>query len=134
MPQSIMPALFENFTPAPQLDPSNPVGRFIDATNECDLACLLDTFAGEALVNDQLRDYRGRAAIAEWAARDIIRQRLTMHVVNVVERYQTIVVTAHVDGDFDKRGLPEPLVVAFYFCTQGQEIVQLIILRNYSGT
>ena len=33
-------------------------------------------------------------------------------------------------GDFDKRGLPDPLVIAFYFTVQSDLIVQLIILRN----
>ena len=39
-------------------------------------------------------------------------------------------VTANVDGNYDKRGLPDPLVLAFYFTVQGDLIVQLIILRN----
>jgi hypothetical protein len=42
-------------------------------------------------------------------------------------------VTAHVDGLFDKRGLPDPLVLAFYFSFSGNKIVQLIILRNQTG-
>jgi hypothetical protein len=39
-----------------------------------------------------------------------------------------------VDGLFDKRGLPDPLVLAFYFSSYDDKIVQLIILRNQSGT
>ena len=38
--------------------------------------------------------------------------------------------TANVDGNYDKRGLPDPLVLAFYFTAQSDLIVQLIILRN----
>jgi hypothetical protein len=38
-----------------------------------------------------------------------------------------------VDGLFDKRGLPNPLVLVFYFSSGGDKIVQLIILRNQSG-
>jgi hypothetical protein len=38
--------------------------------------------------------------------------------------------TANVDGNYDKRGLPDPLVLAFYFTIQSDLIVQLIILRN----
>jgi hypothetical protein len=33
-------------------------------------------------------------------------------------------------GNYDKRGLPDPLVLAFYFTAQSDLIVQLIILRN----
>jgi hypothetical protein len=36
----------------------------------------------------------------------------------------------NIDGDFDERGLPEPLVLAFYFTPHDDQIVQLIILRN----
>jgi hypothetical protein len=92
------------------------------------------TLADDAFVNDQLQDYWGKAAIAEWAARDIIGARLTMYVVNVLEHHGHVAVTAHVDGDYDKRGLPDPLVLAFHFWPREDEIVQLIILRNLAGT
>ena len=38
--------------------------------------------------------------------------------------------TANVDGDYDKRGLPEPLVVTLYVSISDNKIVQLIILPN----
>jgi hypothetical protein len=107
-----------------------PVAAYVAATNAFDLDRLLATFADDALVNDQLRDYWGKAAIREWAERDIIGQRLTMNVVGVIEHYGNFIVTANIDGDFDKRGLPEPLVLAFYFTPHDDQIVQLIILRN----
>jgi ketosteroid isomerase-like protein len=111
-----------------------PVAAYVRATNQCDLEALLATFVDDALVNDQLRDYWGTQQIRSWASRDIIGERLTMRVINVTEHYGHIIVTAHVDGDFDKRGLPDPLVLAFYFSAMGDKIVQLIILRNQSGT
>jgi hypothetical protein len=107
-----------------------PVASYVAATNAFDLDRLLATFADDALVNDQLRDYWGKTAIREWAERDIIGERLTINVVGVIEHYGNIIVTANIDGDFDKRGLPEPLVLAFYFTPHDDEIVQLIILRN----
>ena len=57
-------------------------------------------------------------------------ERLTMNVTEVINHYGNFIVTANVDGDYDKRGLPDPLVVAFYYTTQSDLIVQLIILRN----
>jgi hypothetical protein len=110
-----------------------PVAAYIDATNALDLHALLATFADDALVNDQLQNYWGKAAIAEWAARDIIGARLTMYVVDVLKHYEHVAVTAHVDGDFDMRGLPDPLVLTFHFSPRGAQIVQLIILRNQAG-
>ena len=89
-------------------------------------------FADDALVNDQLRDYWGKAAIRGWAERDIIGERLTIAVTEVVKHYDNFIVTADIDGNFDRRGLPDPLVLAFYFTLHNDLIVQLIILRNRS--
>jgi hypothetical protein len=109
---------------------SSPVSTYVDATNSFDLERLLATFADDALVNDQLRDYWGKPAIREWAARDIIGQRLKMDVTNAIGHYGNFIITANVSGKFDMTGLPEPLVHAFYFTSHGDRIVQLIILRN----
>jgi len=106
------------------------VAAYVEATNSFDLERLMSTFAEDALVNDQLRDYWGKPAIGEWARRDIIGERLTMKVTQVINHYGNFIVTANVDGDYDKRGLPDPLVLAFYFTPQSDSIVQLIILRN----
>jgi hypothetical protein len=56
-----------------------------------------------------------------------------MNVTTVINHYGNFIVTANVEGDYDKRGLPDPLVLAFYFTAQSDLIVQLIILRNRSG-
>jgi hypothetical protein len=116
---------------SPQAPPLHQlVAAYVEATNSFDLERLLAAFADDALVNDQLRDYSGREAIREWAARDIIGQGLTMEVTSAIEHYGNFIVTANVNGTFDKRGLPDPLVLAFYFTLHGDQIVQLIILRN----
>jgi hypothetical protein len=109
------------------------VAAFISATNRHDLDALLSTFVEDAVVNDQLRDYWGKTEIEAWAARDVIGEQLTLKVVNCVHHYGHAIITAHVDGLFDKRGLPDPLVLAFYFSSHDDKIVQLIILRNQSG-
>jgi hypothetical protein len=106
------------------------VAAYVRTTNSFDLERLMVTFAEDALVNDQLRDYWGKPAITEWAKRDIIGERLTMNVTKVINHYGNFIVTADVDGNYDKRGLPDPLVLAFYFGVQSDLIVQLIILRN----
>jgi hypothetical protein len=116
---------------SPQAPPLPPlVAAYVEATNSFDLERLLAAFADDALDNDQLRDYSGREAIREWAARDIIGQGLTMEVTSAIEHYGNFIITANVNGTFDKRGLPDPLVLAFYFTLHGDQIVQLIILRN----
>src|SRR5260370_11724297 len=106
------------------------VAAFVEATNCFDLERLMVTFADDALVNDQLRDHWGKTAIRDWAERDIIGERLTIAVTKVVKHYESFIVTADVDGNFDKRGLPDPLVLAFYFEPHNDLIIQLIIFRN----
>ena len=105
---------------SPQAPPLPPlVAAYVEATNSFDLERLLAAFAYDALVNDQLCDYSGREAIREWAARDIIGQGLTMEVTSAIEHYGNFIITANVNGTFDKRGLPDPLVLAFYFTLHG---------------
>jgi hypothetical protein len=106
------------------------VAEYVEATNSFDLERLMGTFAEDALVNDQLRDYWGKPAIREWARHDIIGERLTMNVTKLIKHYANFLVTANVDGNYDRSGLPDPLVLAFYFNAHDDLIVQLIILRN----
>jgi hypothetical protein len=106
------------------------VAAYVQATNNFDLEGILAPFADDALVNDQLRDYWGKQAIREWAARDIIGEKLTMHIVKIIEHYGHCIATACIDGNYDKRGLPDPLILTFYFSVHDDRIVQLLILRN----
>jgi hypothetical protein len=120
----------------PSVSPNGPVAfpplitAYVEATNSFDIERLMETFVEDALVNDQLRDYWGKPAIREWAERDIIGERLTMNVTKVINHYGNFITTAIVDGNYDKRGLPDPLVLAFYFIARSDSIVQLIVLRN----
>ncbi len=123
-----MPTIPRNPNAGPALPPL--VAAYVEATNSGDLERLLGAFAPDALVNDQLRDYWGSDAIRTWAERDIIGVKLSMKVTQVIEHYGNYIVTADIDGSFDKRGLPDPMVLAFYFTPDGGRIVQLIILRN----
>jgi len=111
-----------------------PIATFVAATNSLDLDALLATFVDDALVNDQFQEYWGKQAICIWATREIIGASLHMAVVDSCEHYGHVIVRANIDGSFDKRGLPDPLQLDFYFSARDDKIVQLIILRNQSGT
>jgi hypothetical protein len=43
------------------------------------------------------------------------------------------IVSAAVDGDYDKTGLPDPLILTFYFSLAGDKISRLIIAGNKPG-
>jgi ketosteroid isomerase-like protein len=106
------------------------VQEFIAASNGFDLGRVVASFAADALVNDQQREYAGWDAIRNWAAREMIGDRVTMAVTDVAVRGANVAVAAAVDGNYDKTGLPDPLVLNFYFSVVGDRIGQLVILRN----
>ena len=99
------------------------VAAFVEATNSFDLEGLMVNFADDALVNDQLRDYWGKAAIRGWAERDIIGERLTIAATEVAKHYDNFIVTADIDRKFYKRGLPDALVLAVYFTPHNDLII-----------
>jgi hypothetical protein len=109
--------------------PSSIVSAFVSAVNASDKEGIVETFAGDAIVNDQLDEYSGIHAIRGWAEHEVVARRLTLTVVEVVRQYVHDIVTAEVRGNFDRRGLPDPLITTFYFSSVGERIVQLIILR-----
>jgi hypothetical protein len=110
------------------------VAQFLDAANAGDLPRVLRAFTEDAIVNDQLQEWRGLPAIQEWARRDVVGQQLSLRPIECIEHYGHCVVRAHADGSFDKRGLPDPLEVHLYFTLTEDKIVQLIVLRDLSGT
>jgi hypothetical protein len=107
-----------------------PITEFVRAVNESDEAELVRMFAPDALVNDQLRDFWGHDAIKAWIRNEVVHDRLQLKVVMVVRHFQDYVMTAHVDGDFDKTGLPDPLAVNLYFTLHQGRIARLILLNN----
>ena len=107
-----------------------PVAHYIAASNAGDLDAMMATFADDALVNDHRCDFPGSAAIRAWAAREIVADRVTMDVVAAKRRGGSVAVRARVDGNFDKKGLPDPLVLDFYFSCNATQIEQLIIILN----
>jgi ketosteroid isomerase-like protein len=107
-----------------------PVSAYIAATNSFDIEALMATFAEDALVNDHRNEFDSRDAIRNWAQREIVDDRVTMRVTGSTCRGNTAAVTAKIDGNFDKTGLPDPLVLTFYFSVSGERICQLIIVHN----
>jgi hypothetical protein len=107
-----------------------PVAAYIASTNASDIEALLATFSNDALVNDHRNEFTDQDAIRNWAQREIIDDRVTMQVSSATCRGNSVAITANVGGNFDKTGLPDPLVLTFYFSVSGERIVQLIIVHN----
>lgn len=107
-----------------------PIAAYIAATNAFDIEAFMATFADIALVNDHRNEFAGLAAIRDWALREIIGDRVTMKPVEATNRGSGVAVTASIDGNFDKTGLPDPILLAFYFTIDNGRIVQLVIVHN----
>jgi SnoaL-like domain len=113
-------------------DLPEPIATFVHATNTGNREALLGVFADRALVIDDLREYREGVATGEWADERVFAQRLRIAPQDVIAEGDQVTLRGIVDGDFDKRGLPHPLVLSFYFSVRLGRIVQLVILRNES--
>ncbi len=108
----------------------SPIDAFFAAADRADLEGLWACFSRDALVNDQLRDFWGCGAIRDWLQAEVVGERLRFLVTQVREHHGEIIVTAEVDGDFDKTGLPQPMIVTLHFTLRDGAIVRLIILAN----
>jgi hypothetical protein len=105
------------------------VASFVHAMNMYDLEHTLATFAEDANVNDNRRDFWGRSEVRDWLAREIIGEKVTMFVTESRVHPGRCFVVARVTGDYDKTGLPDPLTMRFYFSLgEGGMISQLIIM------
>lgn len=106
-----------------------PVQGYIAASNAFDGDALIAWFAGDALVNDR-RESWGKDAIRAWLDREIIGNKVTTNPTATAEDYGEVIVHAVTGGEYDKTGLPDPLVLTYYFTVRGDRIVRLIIVRN----
>jgi ketosteroid isomerase-like protein len=106
------------------------IADHIAACNAHDIDAWMATLAPDALVNDNRREFAGGEAIRAFALKELIGDRVTMAVVSAVERHGDITVHARMDGTYEKTGLPDPLILGFYFSVRDGLIVQLIIIHN----
>jgi hypothetical protein len=107
-----------------------PVRTYITAVNAFDGATLIAAFSDDAVVNDTRREFSGINAIRAWLDREIIGDRVTMNVTGTRTHQTLVIVDAEMDGDYDKDGLQDPLVLTHYFTLADDHIAQLIITCN----
>jgi hypothetical protein len=102
-----------------------PFETYLQAINLGDAAALQSSFADDAVVKDVGQEFRGTAAIKEWAKREIFGANVALEVIEAVERDGQFILTVKVDGTFPRTGLPDPLVMDHCFTTAGGKIVAL---------
>jgi ketosteroid isomerase-like protein len=108
------------------------IADHIAACNAHDIDAWIATFAPDALVNDIQREFVGLDAIRRFAAAEIFGTKVTMDVEQAWDRNGDVTVHARLDGTYDKKGLPDPLILSFYFTIRSGLITQLIIMHNKS--
>jgi len=106
------------------------VADHIAACNAHDVQAWMATFAPDAMLNDIQREFIGTDAIRGFGDKEIFGDNVTMAVQRAWNRHGDITVHAKLDGAYDKTGLPDPLILSFYFSVRGEQITQLIIVHN----
>jgi hypothetical protein len=104
------------------------VAEYTAAVNAFDNDRIVATFAPDAYVNDDRREIWGIEAIRKFVAKEIVGDRVTMEVREVVDHYGDIIVRAKYDGDYDKTNLPEELIMTNYFSLRDGKIISLAIV------
>jgi len=106
------------------------LAEFIAAVNAFDEDAIVATFAGDALVNYVHREFWGTEAIRRWVAREIVGDRVTIAVTDVLDHHGDTIVRGRYDGNYDKTNLPDPLILTHYFTVRDGKIVTLIVIAN----
>lgn len=106
------------------------VADHIRAVNAFDSEAIVATFAKDAYVNDNKREIVGSEAIRRWVEKEIVGDRVTIEVREVIDHHGETIVRGAYDGEYDKTNLPKELILSNYFRVRDGKIVSLIIIFN----
>jgi hypothetical protein len=109
---------------------SGVIAEHVAAVNAFDIDAVVATFAADAYVNDARREIKGLEAIRAWVAKEMVGDRVTMNVREVVDHYGDTIVRARYDGTYDKTNLPDELIMSNYFSVRDDKIVSLAVIFN----
>ena len=98
---------------------------YVQTVNRRDAAAFIAIFADDAMVDDNGREFRGRDAIKEWSDREIFATQVTLEVIDAFERDNEDVIVTKVDGNFDRTGLPDPVIIEQRFKSTSGKITSL---------
>ena len=86
--------------------------------------------AYDALVNDFSREFWGGDRIRAFMSKEFVGDHVTVEPVEVVENAGMWCVRCRYEGDYDKTGLPDPLIMTNYFRLRDGKIVTLFVIKN----
>ncbi len=112
------------------IDLPDVLGRHIDAVNAHDTDAIMATFADDAFVNDNHREFWGAEQIRKWVDAEMVGPRVRIAPTELVRHGDVFVLRGQYDGDYDKTGLPDPLILTNYATVRDGAIGTLIIIKN----
>ena len=113
-----------------ETDLTGIVAEHIDAINAADTDRAVATFAEDAYVNDNHREFVGIDAIRRWVAKEMTGDKVSIDVREVLDHHGDTIVRGRYDGDYDKTNLPDELVMTSYFSVRDNKIVSLTVIFN----
>lgn len=102
----------------------------VAAVNAFDEDAIVATFADDAFVDDAHREFWGSEAIRRWVAKEMVGDKVTIDLTDVIDHYGETIVRGRYDGTFDKTNLPDELILTNYFTVRDGKIVSLIVILN----
>jgi hypothetical protein len=106
------------------------VAEHIAAVNALDTDAVIATFATDAYVNDARREFAGIGAIRRWVAKEMVGDKVSIDVREVLDHHGDTIVRGAYDGKFDKTNLPDEIILSNYFSVRDGKIVSLIVVFN----
>ena len=106
------------------------VAEHIAAVNALDTDAIVATFAEDAYVNDARREFAGIEAIRRWVAREMVGDKVSIDVREVLAHHGDTIVRGAYDGEFDKASLPDEVILSNYFSVRDGKIVSLVVIFN----
>ena len=106
------------------------IAEHVAAVNAFDIDAVVATFAPDAYVNDARREIRGVDAIRAWVAKEMVGDKVSIDVREVLDHHGDTIVRGSYDGTFDKTSLPEEIILSNYFSVRDGKIVSLVVIFN----
>jgi ketosteroid isomerase-like protein len=100
-----------------------PLTEYFRASNEHDVAALLASFAVDAIVEDEGKEYPGAVAIRTWIEETIRKYNFAVEITGTHGADGKIIVAARVAGTFPG----SPVNVTYEFTLDRKRIVRLVI-------
>ncbi len=103
------------------------IKHFIMSSNKPDPAGFVNCFAEGAVAIDEGKAMHGKDAIKNWSDNYHFSAHVSLNPIKVMNNEHQVIVTCKLDGDYDKTGLPDPLLLNYHFEIKDNKITYLLI-------